>query len=63
MSSVEGLRSVTMDTVPIDIQLENMPKPIRITGFDLNKKNNFTIIESKKIFCPTPNETYKKKVE
>jgi hypothetical protein len=40
MSSLDGLRIITMGYVPIDVQLENLPKPTRITGFDLSKKDN-----------------------
>jgi hypothetical protein len=40
MSSIEGLRCITMDTVPINVVLENLPKPTRVTGFDINKIND-----------------------
>ena len=65
MSSVEGLRSVTMDQVPIDIQLQNIPKPVRIVGFYINKNTNcITVQEDKKIFTPFTSESNdKQKVE
>lgn len=37
MTSIEGLRVITLDNVPINVVLENIPKPIRITGFDTSK--------------------------
>ena len=64
MSSIDGLRCITMDKVPIDIILENLPKPIRVTGFELIKTND---IKSKtntpKVFTFSPESILKKKVE
>ena len=40
MSGIEGLRVITLDNVPINVILENMPKPIRVTGFDTSKKQD-----------------------
>lgn len=66
MSSVEGLRCITMDTVPINIVLENLPKPTRVTGFDLHKINDVNSTKANtpkpKVFTFSP-ESVKKKVE
>ena len=40
MSGIEGLRVITLDNVPISVILENIPKPVRITGFDTSKIQN-----------------------
>ena len=66
MSSIEGLRCITMDTVPINIVLENLPKPTRVTGFDINKindaKSTKTNTSTPKVFTFSP-ESVKQKVE
>ena len=66
MSSIEGLRCITMDTVPINIVLENLPKHNRVTGFDLTKVNDIKSTKSNtpkpKVFTFSP-ESIKKKVE
>lgn len=70
MSTIEGLRIVTMDNVPINVVLENIPKPVRITGFDLSKKtdqNKTTPVKPNKpsptVFTFTPESILKQKVE
>jgi hypothetical protein len=60
MSCVEGLRCITMDTVPINVILENLPKPTRVTGFDVHITKPNT--PKPKIFTFSP-ESVKKKVE
>ena len=66
MSSIEGLRCITMDTVPINVVLENLPKPTRVTGFDVNKINDSKSTKANttkpKNFTLTP-ESVKQKVE
>jgi hypothetical protein len=66
MSSIEALRCITMDTVPINVILENLPKPTRVTGFDLNKINDAKSTKSDaskpKIFTFSA-ESNKQKVE
>jgi hypothetical protein len=47
-----------MNTVPINVILENLPNPIRVTGFDLNKINDVTYTKNNtpaaKIFTFSP---------
>lgn len=55
MSGIEGLRVITLDNVPINVVLENIPKPVRITGFDTsNNPNNNTSNKSNKNKKPNP---------
>ncbi len=72
MSGIEGLRVVTLDNVPINVVLENIPKPIRITGFDMSNKTqnittttttNTTKKSTPTIFTFSPSSIQKYKVE
>jgi hypothetical protein len=67
MASIEGLRVITLDNVPINVILENIPKPIRVTGFDTSKKKDLTSTTVKKsspdVFTFTPDSICKTKVE
>jgi hypothetical protein len=69
MSSIDGLRCITMDAVPINIILENLPKPNRITGFDINKINDTKTNKSNNLNNPNPKiftfspDSIKQKVE
>ena len=45
MSSIEGLRSLTLDKVPVDVQLENVSKK----KYPDIKKNEPKIISNEKI--------------
>lgn len=69
MSGIEGLRVITLDNVPISVILENIPKPVRITGFDTSKiqNPNSNIDKNKKtssnIFTFSPSSVNKTKLE